>query len=247
MSRMENLPPLELHMFNVSNNQKQTAALSVLPHIDVQVRLPHNAKPLLSSKGHLPTIPEAEHTPHDRLKAFPISGLANVPLLPTVHHSFQKSEAQARTPWTEPQAAPGSWLDGLPPELSSEPGSSRPVPHYAIPQDRTPLWSERGRLRRFSNPRNPYQQNLDLAPKAKQGAHKFSSPAPDGTASTHLPGVLPLEPWLSAPRQRASQGGETCPLAPLTPSDLAPAGSLKQVSRHSLNPFLRIHPSCSWC
>lgn len=235
MSRSEHLPPLELHRFNVSNKQRQTAPLNNLPHIDVRVHLPHDGKPLFVSKGHLPTIPEAEHTPHDRLKAFPVSGLAIVPLLPTAHPCFQENEAQALTPWTEP----GSWSDGLPTEMTSEPGgSSRSVPHYATPQDRTPLWSARGRPRRFSNPRNPYKQNLDVAPKVKQGANRFSSPASLGKASKHPPGVLPSEStWLSSPRGRASQGGKTCPLPPLTPSDLAPPGSLKQVSEHSIIHF----------
>lgn len=94
MSRVENLPPLELHRFNVSNNQNQTTPVNTLPHIDVRLRLPHNGKAMSVSKGHLPSIPEAEHTPHDTLKAFPISGLAKVPLLPTAQLSFQTNEGK---------------------------------------------------------------------------------------------------------------------------------------------------------
>lgn len=229
---MKSLPALELHMFKVNNNQ--SAAPGTLPNIDVGARLPHNGKLSFESKGHLPTIPEAEHTPHNRPKAYHFSGLDTVPLLPTVRSSSKQNEAEAGVPWTEHEDAPGSGSDDLHPKL---PSSSRSVPHYATPQDRTPLWTERGRPHRFPTPANPYKQNLDLASKVKRGANRFGSPAPYGKASEHLPAVLPLKSrWLSNPRQRAMHELKACLLTPVTPSDLAPAGYLKQVSKHSVVP-----------
>lgn len=230
MSRVGSLPRLNVHKVDNNNPKRRTAALGALPDMQTRAHLFHNGTPLLAIKEHLPTIPVAEHARHSSLLAVPVS-LATVPLLPIVNLFSQQKKVTAHTTSTEPQAARP---DGLPPELGSERSRelvSKPAPHYAIPQDRTPLWSERQRPGRFSTPDNPYRQNLDIAPKLKQGANKLSSPAQYDRASELVPAMLPLNSSKSrSPRQGAAQGLEARHLAPLTPADLTPAGSLKQAS-----------------
>ena len=238
MTRIASLPRLDVHKTNNTPN-RQTAALDALP--DLRARVSHNGMPLLENKGHLPTIPEAEHTPHDSLKALPFSSLATVPLLPIVNRSSQE---KAQLGWTETQVAAQSRPDALRPEPSSEPSRvvvSRPVPHYAIPQDRTPLWSERNRPGRFTTPENPYKQNLDIAPKLKQGANRFSTPAWYGRAYDFVPATSLQS---RSPRQQGAQGLDTRHLAPLTASDLTHAGSLQQASTIQL--YHTVH-ACTAC
>ena len=145
-------------------------------------------------------------------------------------------------------SAARSWPAGLQPELAGEASRvsfCRPIPHYALPQDRTPLWSERDRPGRFTSPRNPYKQSLDLAPKLRQAANRFSSPAQYGKASLLLPGSFSSDSrWSRGPGQQAGGGLEPRRLAPLRSSDLAHANALKQVSIdhkqqvHSSAPYL---------
>lgn len=224
------LPSLDVHKVN-NSPKRRTAAHEALPDMQMRAHSSYDSTSSLASKDHLPTIQKAEHAAHGSLKALP-SGLATFSLLPTVNIFSQQKTVEAHVGWTEAQAAARSRPDGLPPDLGSELSRnvvSKPAPHYTIPQDRTPLWSERHRPGRFSTPHNPYKQNLDIAPKLQQAANRFSSPAQYGRASELAPTMLPLESSRS-PRQGAAQGLTTCHLAPLTPADLTHAGSLKQVS-----------------
>ena len=225
------LPHLDVHDVN-NSPKRRLAAQEALPDMQIRARSSQNSTQSFASKDHLPTIQRTEHAPHGILKALP-SDLATVPLLPIVNRSFQQNNIEAHLGHTEIQAAARSRPDGLPPE-ASEPSRnvlSRPAPHYTTPQDRTPLWSERNRPGRFSTPNNPYKQNLDIAPKLKQGANRFSSPAQYGRASELAFAMLHVKSSLSrSPRPGATQGLEAHHLAPLMPADLTHAGSLKQVS-----------------
>ncbi|KAL0020352.1 hypothetical protein WJX79_002060 [Trebouxia sp. C0005] len=116
-----------------------------------------------------------------------------------------------------------------PGQTAAEQGSqtaARPVPHYAIPQDRTPLWSERDRPGRLTNATNPYKQNLDLAPKVTPTT-RFSSPAKYVRGPEMLSASSALRSsWSQSPRQRASPRQQD--LAPLSSSRVAPPAMLKQ-------------------
>lgn len=225
----DSLPRLDFHKVNDSQKQ-QTTARKALPNMFGQGTDLSSKKHLIASKTHLPTIPEGEHAPHDSFKAFSFSGSANVPLLPIVNRSSARNTAGLQSERIDIQAAARS----QPSDPSSEPGRIsvfKPVPHYALPQDRTPLWSERDRPGRFTTPRSPYKQNLDLAPKVKQASNRFSSPAQYGRSPDALPGMYPQHsPRTRSSSQQASQGLDIRHLAPLRPSDLAHANALKQAS-----------------
>ena len=226
------LPHLDVHEVN-NTSKRRMAAQEALPDMQIRTRSSHNSAQLFASKNQLPIIHRTEHVPHGSLKALP-SGLATVPLLPIVNRFSQQKSIEAHLGYTESQAAARSRPDGLPPEVAPEPSRNvmaRPAPHYTSPQDRTPVWSDRNRPGRFSTPSNPYKQNLEIAPKLKQGANRFSSPVQYGGASELAPAMLRVESSLSrSPRQAAPQGLEAHHLAPLMPADLTHAGSLKQVS-----------------
>lgn len=224
MTRFSSLPRLDVH--TVSPKRRE-AAVEALPDMQPRALAFHHGASSLATKEHLPTIPETPRAPHGSIKALTFTGLATVPL-PTVVHPSQQKRNEAHLGWSEAQVAARSRPDRLPPELSSEP-SRNPIPtqapHYAIPQDRTPLWSERERPGRLGTPGNPYKQNLDIAPKLKQGANRLITSARFGRAAE----LVSLESSRS-PRQAATHRLETGHLEPLRPADLTHAGSLKQAS-----------------
>ena len=233
MPPTDSLPRLDFHKVNNSQKQ-QTIARKALPDMFAQTAGSSIGNSILAGKRPLPTIPEGEHETHESFKAFSSSGSANVPLLPIVNRTSAQNSADSHSKRIDSQAADWSRPVVLPSDLSSEPSRGsvfRPVPHYALPQDRTPLWSERDRPGRFTAPRSPYKQSLDLAPKVKQASNRFSSPAQYGRISDALPGIFPQHSsWSRSSRQQASQGLDSRHLAPLGPSDLAHANALKQAS-----------------
>lgn len=224
MTRFSSLPRLDVGKVSP---KRRDAVVEALP--DMQPRAPvfHHGASSVAIKEQLPTIPEASHAPHGSLKALTFNGLATVPL-PTVVYPSQQKRSEAHMGWSEAQFAARSRPDRLPPQLCSEPGrhpNSTQAPHYAIPQDRTPLWSERERPGRLGTPGNPYKQNLDIAPKLKKGANSLITSALFGRAAE----LVSLESSRS-PRQAATHRLETGHLEPLRPADLTHAGSLKQAS-----------------
>ena len=186
----------------------------------------------LSSHGsgwQLPTTLAPDRTFKDSLKVFKPDDLPALPLLSPGSNQFT-SRSNARPPDQRQQL---TQLQSLPHILdsSSEPSASKTLPHYAIPQDRTPLWSERDRPGRLTTPKNPYKQNLDIAPKLKTAAARLSSPAKFGRGTELQPTSPALRsPRLSPGRQRAQHEMVPQQLEPLSPHDLLFRGSLKQVS-----------------
>ena len=198
-----------------------------LRSIQAQSLSPQGSLPSVLKKLQLPSIPEGEHVVGDSVKAVHNSSKSSVPLLPIVNSSTSKMQSATQATQQRQQE-----VVSRPGQTAAEQGSqtaARPVPHYAIPQDRTPLWSERDRPGRLTNPANPYKQNLDLAPKDSPTATRFSSPAKYGRGPEMLSATSALESsWSHSPRQRASHGQQH--LAPLSPSRVAPPAMLKQVS-----------------
>lgn len=171
---------------------------------------------------HTPTLADSQQAVE--LKAISDSDVSALPL-PLLGAGSSAMSLPARPS----EQSPLSHL----PQIPGRPAglaASRALPHYAIPQDRTPFWSERDRLGRTAAPRNPYKQNLDTAPKLKASAGRLSSPARYSGAA----GLQPASPIMRAPavsptRQRASHNvGQH--LAPLHLHDVARLGSLKQAS-----------------
>ncbi len=220
------LPRLDPHKHN-NDASLQSLPVKSLRSGQPQSLSPQGSLPSVLKKLQLPTISEGEHVVGDSVKAVHHSSKSNVPLLPIVNSSTSQMHNASRATQQRQQEVvlrPG--------QTAAEQGSqtaARPVPHYAIPQDRTPLWSERDRPGRLTNPTNPYKQNLDLAPKVTPTTTRFSSPAKYGRGPEMLSAPSALESSCSqSPRQRASHGQQH--LAPLSPSRAAPPAMLKQVS-----------------
>lgn len=210
------LPRLDPHKHN--NDES-------LQSFPVKSFLPQGSLPSVLKKLQLPSIPEGEHGVEDSVKAVHHSSKSSVPLLPIVNSSTSKMQNASEATQQRQQE-----LVSRPEQTAAKQGSqtaARSVPHYAIPQDRTPLWSERDRPGRLTNPTNPYKQNLDLAPKVTP-ITRFSSPAKYGRGPETLAASAALESsWSQSPRQRASHRQQH--LAPLSPSRVAPPAMLKQV------------------
>ncbi len=225
------LPKLQAHKLN--NPPPQSPATKLSPGALPQSQSPESRLPDIAKKSQLPTIFEAEHVEKDSLKAVYSSDRTDVPLLPIVNNSPSQTKNELRpSERVEQDAAIRSRQAGA--ESGSDLSASRAVPHYAVAQDRTPIWSERDRPGRFTTPKNPYKQNLDIAPKVQSTATRYSSPAKYGRGSDLLPGALTLESsWSRSPRHGAGHGQEPQHLAPLSLSSIAPATSLKQASKLS--------------
>ena len=229
------LPRLEAHKLN-TNQPLQSFTIMQSTYL-AQSQSPESMLPNISRKGQLPTVPEAEQVAEDSLKAFHSKSKSSLPLLPISNNKSAQAKSALRP--SEPiqqNAARQSLQQSL--DHGSEFAAPGPVPHYAIPQDRTPLWSERDRPGRFTPPRNPYKQSLDIAPKVNPTSPRFSSPAKYGRSSELLLGCTTLQSPLRSPRQRLGHGQEQQHLTPLSPSDIAPADSLKQASKLSCNKHL---------
>ena len=219
------LPRLDPHKHNNAESL-QSLPVKSMRNGQPQSFSPQGSLPSVLKKLQLPSIPEDEHDVGDSVKAVHHSSKSSVPLLPIVNSCTSKMQDASEPTQQRPQevvARPG--------QTAAEQGSqtaARPVPHYAIPQDRTPLWSERDRPGRLTKPINPYKQKLDLAPKAMQTT-RFSSPAKYGRGPEMLSASSALESsWSHSPRPRASPGQQH--LAPLSLSRVAPPAMLKQVS-----------------
>ena len=213
-----------------NNNQSvQSWPAKSLRNSQPQLLASNSTLPTIPHKAQVPTIAEGGDGVGDSLKAYHKGIKAHLPLLPIVNSSVpqgQHAVASALQPGLETPVQ--SEQSAVLVEYSSELTAARHVPHYARPQDRTPLWSERDRPGRFSTPKNPYKQNLDLAPKLNSAATRYSSPAKYGPGSELLLGLPTLEAsWWRSPRQGQSQPH----LAPPSPTSLAPAAMLQQASQ----------------
>ena len=219
------LPRLDPHQLN-NDKSLQTLPVRSMRNGQPQSFSPQGSLPSVFNKLQLPSIPEGERVVGDSVKAVHHSSKSSVALLPTVNNSTSKMQNASKATQQRQQD-----VVSRPGQTTVEQGSqtaARPVPHYAVPQDRTPLWSERDRPGRFTNPTNPYKQKLDLAPKAMQTT-RFSSPAKYGRGPEMLSASSALESsWSQSPWQRASPRQQH--LAPLSPSTVAPPAMLKQVS-----------------
>ena len=218
------LPRLDPHKHN-NDDSLQSLPVKAMRNGQPQSFSPQGSLPSVLKKLQLPSIPEGEQDVEDSVKAVHHSSNSSVPLLPIVNSSTSKMQIASKATQQRQQE-----VMSRPGQTAAEPGSqtaARPVPHYAIPQDRTPLWSKRDRPGRLTNPTNPYKQNLDLAPKVMPT--RFSSPAKYGRGPEMWSVSSALESsWSQSPRQRASPGQQH--LAPLSPSRVAPPAMLKQVS-----------------
>ncbi|DBB05721.1 TPA: hypothetical protein ACH3X1_012322 [Trebouxia sp. C0004] len=218
------LPRLDPHTHNNAESV-QSLPVKSLRSGQPQSFSPQGSLPSVLKKLQLPSMLEGEHVVlGDSVKAVHHSSKSSVPLLPIVNSSTSKMQnvsTATRQRQQDVVLRPG--------QTAAEQGSqtvARLVPHYAIPQDRTPLWSERDRPGRLTAPTNPYKQNLDLAPKVTPTT-RFSSPVKYGTGPEMLSASSALESsWSHSPRQRASHGQQH--LAPLSPSRVAPPAMLKQ-------------------
>ncbi len=216
------LPSLD-HRKHNNDEPVQSLPVKSLRSSQPQSFSPQGSLPSVLKKLQLPSIPEGEHV--DSVKAVHHSSKSDVPLLPIVNSSTSNMQNASKATQQRQQE-----VVSRPGQTAAEQGTqtaARPVPHYAIPQDRTPLWSERDRPGRLTNPTNPYKQNLDLAPKVTP-ITRFGSPAKYGRGPETLSASSALESsWSQSPRQRASHGQQH--LAPLSPSRVAPPAMLKQV------------------